>query len=123
MSFAKNQLGLGISAGAAHADVIATIASGISAAGTTQGTATTISADCNLVSAAAANSGVILYNGDVSDTCFVFNDGTGNGFYVYPPVGSKINNLGTNSGMPLANNTGVMFLKVTATRWLAILSA
>lgn len=123
MSFAKNQLGLGIAAAAAHADVIATIKTGISAAGTTQGTATLVQADENLVSTASAGQGVILYNGDVTDTCFIYNDATGTGFYVYPPVGGSINQLATNAGMNLPNNTHAMFFKVTATRWLALLSA
>lgn len=123
MSFAKNVIGAGVAPGAAAVDVISVVKTGISAAGTTQGTATTVQSDANLVSTASANQGVILYNGDVGDSCFVFNDNTGVGIYVYPPVGSTINNLATNAGMVLPNNTQVLMTKVTATRWLAHLSA
>lgn len=123
MSFAKNVVGTGVAPGAAAVDVVSVVKTGISAAGTTQGTATLVQADANLVSTASASQGVILYNGDVGDSCFVYNDNTGVGIYVYPPVGSTINGLTTNAGMVLPNNSQVFLIKVSATRWLANLSA
>lgn len=123
MALAKNLMGLGFSALQASGDFIAAVATAISAAGTTQATATALTADCHLVSTAAANSGVIVYNGVIGDSQVVFNDNTGNTFFVYPPVGSRVNNLSTNSGVLLAPNTAAIFVKVTSTRWLAILSA
>lgn len=123
MAFAKNQMGLGVAAAEASGDFVATVASGISAAGTTQGTATLISADANLVSTVGASAGVILYNGVIGDSCLVFNDNGANPLTVYPPVGSKINNISTNTGITLATNTNILFTKVTSTRWIGLLSA
>lgn len=123
MAYAKNQMGLGVAAAEAAGDFIAQIATAISAAGTTQGGATLVQADANLVSTAAASSGVILYNGVIGDSCVVFNDNTGNTFLVYPPTSGKINNAATNAGVSLANNTSMLFMKVTATRWIGLLSA
>lgn len=123
MAYAKNQMGLGVPAAEAAGDFIAQVATAISAAGTTQATATSITADANLVSTVGASSGVIIYNGMIGDSCIVFNDAGANTLTVYPPVGSKINNLSTNAGMALAANTSVLLMKVTATRWLGILSA
>lgn len=123
MAFAKNQMGAGIPAAAAAADNIAAVATALTSTGTTQGTALAIQADANFVSTVAASSGVILYNGMIGDSCFVINDGGLNPLTVYPPVGSKFNNLSTNTGFSLAANTPVWCLKVTATRWFAILSA
>lgn len=123
MAYAKNQMGLGVAAAEAAGDFIAVVASGISAAGTTQGTATLVQADANLVSTAASLSGVIIYNGVIGDSTTVYNDNTGNTFVVYPPVGSKINNGATNAGINLAPNTAILLEKVTATRWIGIMSA
>lgn len=123
MGYAKNIMGAGVPAAAAAADTISVIATAVSAAGTTQATATAIQADMNLVSTVGASSGVIIYNGVIGDSLFVFNDAGANTLTVYPPVGSKINNLATNSGIGLPSNSHVWLLKVTATRWVAMLSA
>lgn len=123
MAFAKNQMGLGVAFAEASGDFIAQVQSAISAAGTTQGTATLVQADANLVSTVGASSGVILYNGVVGDSCWVFNDNGANTLTIYPPVGSKINNLATNAGIALATNSNVLLAKVTSTRWVALLSA
>lgn len=123
MGYAKNIMGAGIPAAAAAADTVSSVATGLTATGTTQGTALAISADVNFVSTVGANSGVILYNGVIGDSVFVMNDGGANALTVYPPVGGKVNNLATNAGFTLAANTPVVCFKVTATRWFAILSA
>lgn len=123
MALAKNQMGLGVAAAEASGDFIATVATALTATGTTQGTALLVSADMNFVSTVGANSGVIIYNGVVGDSLGVFNDGGANPLTVYPPVGSKINNLATNAGMTLGANTVVWLMKATATRWVGILSA
>src|SRR4051812_2487987 len=79
------------------------------AAGTTQATATLLINGMNGVLTAAANSGVILNSNSLtSDTQVVYNGGA-NPVKVYPPVGSKINGLPTNTGMILATNTTCVF--------------
>lgn len=123
MAFAKNQMGLGVAAAEAAGDFIATVATALTSTGTTQVTALVISADVNLVSTVAASSGVILYNGVVGDSCIVFNDNGANALTVYPPVGSKINNIATNSGISLPANTTLFLAKATSTRWIGLLSA
>ena len=123
MGFAKNIMGAGVPAAAAAADTIASVATGLTAAGTTQATALSITADANFVSTVGASSGVIIYNGVIGDSVFIVNDGGANPLTVYPPVGSKFNSLATNTGFTLAANTPVWCVKITATRWFAILSA
>lgn len=123
MGYAKNIMGAGIPAAAAAATEISSVATALTAAGTTQGTALAISADVNFVSTVGAGSGVIIYNGVIGDTVYIFNDAGANALTVYPPVGSKINNLATNGGFLLGTNTAVQVSKVSATRWFAILSA
>lgn len=123
MGYAKNIMGAGIPAAAAAADTISSTATALTSAGTTQATALTISADANFVSTVAASSGVVLYNGMIGDSVFIMNDGGANPLTVYPPVGSKFNNLATNTGFSLAANTPVVCYKITSTRWFAVLSA
>lgn len=123
MGYAKNIMGAGIPAAAAAADTVSSVATALTAAGTTQTTALSITADANFVSTVGASSGVILYNGMIGDSVFVVNDGGANPLTVYPPVGSKFNSLSTNTGFSLAANTPVWCIKITSTRWFAILSA
>jgi len=123
MGFAKNIMGAGVPAAMAASTEIASVATGLTAAGTTQGTALLVSADVNFISTVGAGSGVIIYNGMIGDTVYIFNDAGANALTVYPPTSAKINNLATNGGFLLAPNTAVQVSKVTATRWFAILSA
>lgn len=123
MGFAKNLMGTGMPAAMAAGDFVSQVATGLTSTGTTQATALTIQADANFVSTVASGTGVILYNGMIGDSCFVFNDNGANALTVYPPTGGKVNNLATNAGFLLAANTSVLCIKVTATRWFAMLSA
>jgi hypothetical protein len=122
MGFAKNIMGAGVPAAAAQADTISSVASAVSAAGTTQGTATLIQADWNDVTTVAASAGVILYNGMIGDGCFVFNAGL-NALTVYPPTSGKINGLSANAGVIIGTNTTCAFYKISALVWRALLSA
>lgn len=123
MGFAKNIMGAGVAAAAAAADTISSVATALTATGTTQATALSITADVNFVSTVGASSGVIVYNGVIGDSTFIMNDAGANALTVYPPVGGKFNNLATNAGFSLPVNTPVWCIKLTATRWFALLSA
>lgn len=122
MALAKEVMQGGMSAGQAKA-LNGGVKTAITAAGTTQGTATTLVASTNLVGTATSLQGVILPSCEVGDSVAVYNDATGVTIVVYPDSGSKINQIGTNSGMNLANNTFATFARVTSTRWVADLSA
>lgn len=99
------------------------VVTGISAAGTTQGTATTLDADKNFISTAASGSGVVLsVNAIGGDDQFVYNGGS-NPMKVYPPSGAQINSLGTNNPMILAIRTGATFHCASTTQWAVVLSA
>lgn len=68
---------------------------GISAAGTTQATATALTTDINTISTCAAGAGVILPVGELSKSVTVVNNGANN-LAVYPPVGGALGLLATN---------------------------
>ncbi|MDO8707020.1 MAG: hypothetical protein Q7J84_18995 [Sulfuricaulis sp.] len=99
------------------------VATALSAAGTTQGTATELGAACSEVTTVAAGAGVVLSASlAAGDEQSVFNAGA-NAVKVYPPSGFKINALAANAPMTLATNTGVIFKCVSTTRVFGVLSA
>ncbi len=111
----------GISAGAAKA-INGAVNPTISAAGTTQATATALTASVNVITTAGASSGVRLSNTEISDEYEILNLGA-NAVTVYPPTNGQINAIAANGGFTLATNTAVKVKKFTATRWMAFLSA
>ncbi len=97
--------------------------SSVSAAGTTQGTATELTAADSEVTTVASGSGCILASaGAAGDTQFVFNAGA-NALKVYPPSGMQINALSTNAAMTLGVNTGCIFKFISTTRVFGVMSA
>ena len=98
-------------------------ATSISAAGTTQGTATELVNAVNDVTTVASGAGVILASkGTPGDEQSVFNAGA-NPLRVYPLSGMRINALSTDGAMILATNTGCIFKFVSTTRIFGVLSA
>lgn len=118
-------MGAGFSAGQASALISSSVTSSISAAGTTLGTATALTTSINLVSTAASGSGVRLPTGyTTNDSLIIFNDGTGNSFYVYPESASvRINQMAVGLGVLVPTNTSIILVKATSTRWVANLSS
>ena len=99
------------------------VATSVSAAGTTQGTATELTATDSEVTTVAAGAGVVLSSQlAAGDQQTVFNAGA-NPLKVYPTSGMKINALATNAAMTLGTNTGVIFKCVSTTRVFGVLSA
>lgn len=122
MAYAKTIMGSGFSAGQALG-IGGGVATAVSAAGTTQGTATTLPPlSAVMIGTAAASSGVILTAGAPSDSIMVYNGGA-NPVTVYPPVGAKFNSLSANTGFVLATNTNALCECISATQWLAMISA
>ena len=97
------------------------VASGLTAAGTTQATAYAMTASDNEFTTVADGAGAVLYAGTAGDSQTVYNGGV-NPLTVYPPVGSQINGLGTNAGALVPTATSCIFKCMTATRWIGILS-
>lgn len=77
-----------------------------SAAGTTQATATSLSANFANVTTVAANSGVIITGRGMQ---FILNSGA-NVLTVYPPVGAKFNAGATNAGVQVAPGKNVLII-------------
>lgn len=111
----------GVPAVAARA-IVGDVATGLTAAGSTQATALALAAANNFVSTAAASTGVILPPGNVGDAVFVFNGGA-NSLTVYPPVGGTINNLSANTGLAVATLKSGLYVYSGALTVASLLSA
>jgi hypothetical protein len=90
--------------------------SGISAAGTTQGTATLITARVNNVTTVASGSGVILPIPVAGDSYVVVNKGA-NDLLVYPSSGGTVGSLAANAGYTIAVGKTATITSTTTTQW------
>ena len=122
MAIALDIMRGGFSSGSAKA-INGQIQPTVSAAGTAIASATRLTASINVVTTAAASSGVQLPNCEIGDEVDVLNLGA-NSVTIYPDTSSnRINALSAGSGFTLATNTAVKLRKYTTTRWIGYLSA
>lgn len=96
--------------------VQATVNDAVTAAGTTQATATDLESEWNVVTSTPANSGVVLDGFNVGVSTTIFNEG-GLTLKVYPPSGMKIDALATNTPYSLANLKQQTFSHVSDTQF------
>ena len=97
---------------------------GVTAAGTTQGTAASVYGDNVVVTTAASSSGVILSGPAFGpgDDVFITNQGA-NTLSVYPPVGGQINALGANAAFSIAAGKQTFFRSVGGNQFYAMAAA
>lgn len=95
---------------------------GLSAAGTTQGTATAITKQMCEFTTVAAGTGAILPSPEQGEFIFVQNSGA-NAMNVYPASGHSINALAANAAFSLAVGKNAVFWAASASKWYANLSA
>ena len=102
--------------------IVQDVGTAISAAGTTQGTATALVNTLNGVSSVAEGAGVVLYAGSAGDCQLVYNGGA-NAVKVYPPSGAQINGLAANVPHTLAVRTACEYWFLSSTQVVGVLSA
>jgi hypothetical protein len=96
--------------------VLATVNNGVTAAGSTQSTATALESEWNVITGGGANTGVVLDGFDIGVATVVIN-ASGSAKDVYPPSGMAIDALGTNAAYSLANNKQQTFSQVSVTQF------
>lgn len=96
------------------------MATGATAAGTTQATALALSADHTKIGTAAASSGVILRK--IGGMQTVYNGGA-NAVAVYPPVTGTINSGAANAAFSVATTKSAVFISADGVNFVAVLSA
>lgn len=88
----------------------------VTAAGTTQGTATDLSKTYNIVNTASANQGVQLPDAVTGTRVTIFNSTTAT-IKVWPYTNESINDLSANTALDLGPEKGRDFVAVSATQW------
>ena len=98
------------------------VATGLTATGTTQATALELTSQINTVTTIATNTGVRLPNtAPVGYRIIVRNAVDGTTLRVYPPPGAQINTLGNNTVFPLTDGA-LEFVCESATQWFTLTS-
>lgn len=92
------------------------VATGLTATGTTQADALALVDNWNEITTTPANTGVVLFNYGPAVQSVVFNPGA-NALNVYPPVGGKIDALALNAPYPLPTGKSQVFYQLTSDRW------
>lgn len=125
MATAREVMGGGFSAGQASA--LGGQTASVTAAGSVQGDAATITASINTVGGADGTKGVILPSGAVGDEVWIFNN-SGSTLKVYPPSGAAISVAGTGLGSANAAFSQLtykctVYKIVSSTQWFAVTTA
>jgi hypothetical protein len=95
------------------------VTTGITAAGSTQGTATALTKAINVVSTVSAGQGVVLPTAVAGMRITVVNT-SGTTLLVYPASGGVINSLTTNTGYSLPALGRLDYIAVSSTQWYAM---
>jgi len=98
---------------------IRSVGTGISAAGSTQGTATILSKEINIVSTVASASGVQLPTA-VAGMVVIITNTNANSLLVYPAASTSINTLAINVGFTQPSGATIQFIAPTATQWYTV---
>ena len=102
--------------------ILGDLATGLTATGTTQGTAYAITASTSVFATVPAGTGAILPSAGANDVLTVANH-SGTTLMVYPPVGGKINNRTANYGVAMPGNTAVEFRCLDGANYLAMIAS
>ena len=118
---------LAVAGNASAANVIATqyhvrsVATGITAAGSDQSTATPLTKEINTIDTVTvpAAQGVVLPTA-VAGIVLIINNLSASSLKVYPAIGGTINNLGTNAAYPHAAGASLQYYAISATQWYTV---
>jgi hypothetical protein len=95
----------------------------VTAATTALATGTALRADVNLVTTSGGQTAVVLPFANVGESVIVYVS-TATAALVFPEsVGVQINEISAGSSFSVAQGKPTTFIKVTTTKWIAVLSA
>ena len=98
---------------------IRSVGTGISAAGSTQGGATLLTKEINVVSTVGSGAGVLLQTAVAGMVIIITNNGA-NPLSVYPGIGAQINALAANAAFPQPTSSTLQFVAISSTQWYTI---
>ena len=95
------------------------VATGISAAGSTQGTGTALTKEINVVSTVSSGQGVVLPTA-VAGMIVTITNTSANSLLVYPASGGYVNSLAQNVGYTQVSGATLMLVAPTTTQWYTV---
>lgn len=98
-----------------NASVALPTSASVAAAGTTQGTATALNAQNNVVTTVAAGAGVLVQASPLNMTITILNRGA-NTLLIYPPVGAQFESYSVNEAVSIAAGATLRVMMITATQ-------
>ena len=99
--------------------IIRSVTTGISAAGLTQGTATAITKEINIVATVSSGQGVVLPTATAGMVIVITNT-SANSLNVYPASGGAINALAADAAFSQASKATIQFIAPTSTQWYTV---
>jgi hypothetical protein len=103
----------------ANSYIIRSVNAAVSAAGSTQGTATILAKEFNRVSTVASGSGVVLPSAVAGMAITIVNT-SANTLLVYPAAGAQINALAANVAFSQPTLGTIQFISLTGTQWYTV---
>ena len=98
---------------------IRSISGAVSAAGTTQGTATVLAKEINVVSTVASGAGVVLPTA-VAGMVLIVNNTNANTLNVYPAAGGVINSGAVNAAYTHSTGASIQYYATSGTQWYTV---
>jgi len=99
--------------------VIRSTGTGITAAGSTQGTATILTKEINVVSTVTSGANGVQLPAVAGAVVYITNT-TANALNVYPASGGIINSLATNSSLSIPGGATLQFIAPTTSQWYTV---
>jgi hypothetical protein len=100
--------------------IINSVTTGVTANGTTQGTATAITKSINIVSTVASGAnGVVLPTAIAGMTIYITNT-SGNALNVFPASGASINSGSANASISQGAGATLHYIAPTSTQWYTV---
>ena len=96
--------------------MIKSVSTSISAAGTTQGTATALTKEINEITTVSSGQGVVLPTSVAGMVLYLINT-SANAVNVYPAVGASIGGLALNAAYSHGNGLGITYVATSTTQW------
>jgi hypothetical protein len=99
--------------------LVNSIQTGITAAGSSQGTGTALANTINIVNTVASGAGVVLPTAVAGMTVYITNT-SANSLLVYPASGATINELSTNAALTQVTKATLHYVAASSTQWYSV---
>jgi hypothetical protein len=99
---------------------IRSITTGITAAGSTQGTATALTKEINVVSTVSSGANGVVLPTAVAGIVLIVNNTSANTLNVYPATGGAVNSGSTNAAYSHVSGASIQYYATSGTQWYTV---